>query len=132
MTGLAALCLAVALGVALVVLLAVRETGWRRRRIGMLVRPWLVAILILLTIGLAAEVGDGIAALSWTGWIIGSAWLAVACRHMMARIPAMIRRGLGRTYALGGWRCDGRDIAIVFFTSTVERRATGETVASGG
>ena len=69
MIGLAALCLAGALGVALLILLVARAMGWRRRRIGMLVRPWLLAILILLTIGLGMEAGDGLFALSPTGSI---------------------------------------------------------------
>ncbi len=111
MTGLAALCLAGALGVALSLLLIARAIGWRRRRIGTLVRPWLLAILILLTIGLAAEARTGIAALSSTGWIIVSGWLAVSLMaHMvgqgvrtdMARLWGGRLAHAGVAIALGG------------------------------
>ncbi|MEO8141768.1 MAG: cytochrome c-type biogenesis CcmF C-terminal domain-containing protein [Sphingomicrobium sp.] len=86
MIGLAALCLAGALGFALLILQAARAMGWRRRRIGLLVRPWLLAILILLTIGLAAEAGSGFAALSPTGRTLAASWLAVSVlAHLVGR-----------------------------------------------
>lgn len=86
MTGLAALCLAGALGIALLIVLAARAMGWRRRRIGMLVRPWLLAILTLLTIGLAAEASGGLGGFTLTGWTLASAWLAVSLTsHLVGR-----------------------------------------------
>ena len=129
----AALCLASSLGVALVVLLAARVMRWRRRRIGMLVRPWLLAILILLTIGLAAEARGGLTNLSATGWTLAGAWLAVSlAAHLIGRWArhtdparlwgARVAHG-GVAIALGGL------LASSVFASTVERSLVpGETL----
>lgn len=97
MTGLVALCLAGPLGIALLILLAVRAMGWRRRRIGMLVRPWLLAILLLLTIGLAAESSGGIGGFTPTGWTLAGAWLAVSLTTHLAG------RGSRRVHPAGLW-----------------------------
>lgn len=86
MTGLAALCLAGALGVALILLLIARALGWRRRRIALLVRPWLLAMLIILTIGLAVETGEGLRAMTSTGWVVAGVWLALSlASHLVGR-----------------------------------------------
>ena len=86
MIALAALCLAASLGVALLIMLIARAMGWRRRRIGMLVRPWLFAILLLLTIGLTDAARGGLAALDTTGWALGSGWLMVSlATHLVGR-----------------------------------------------
>ena len=132
MIGLAALCLAGALAIALIVLLIARASGWKRRRIGMLVRPWLLAILILLGIGLIAEAGAGLAGLSSIGWTLAGTWLAVSLlAHLVGRSvshasPTRLWGGRiahgGITIALGGL------LLSSVFTSTVERSlAPGET-----
>ncbi len=132
MTGLATLCLAGALGVALLILLGARAMGWRRRRLGMLVRPWLLAILILLTIGLVTEAGDGVSAFSTTGSILAAGWLVVSlCAHLVGRGQgADPSRLWGARVAHGG-------IAIALcgmllsslFASTIQRSlAPGETL----
>lgn len=132
MTGLAALCLAVALGIALIILLIARASGWRRRRIGMLVRPWLLAILILLTIGLAGEAGDGVSALDSTGWILAGAWLAVSLLgHLVGRSKiADPSRRWGARVAHGGILIAlGGLLLSAFFASTTQRAlAPGETL----
>ncbi len=131
MTGLAALCLAGSLGIALLMLLAAREAGWRRRRIGMLVRPWLLAILILLTIGLAAEAGDGAAGLDRIGWTLSGTWLVVSLAMHL------IGRGGGDPARLWGARIAHAGVAVAIgglllssvFTSTITRALSpGETV----
>ncbi|MES2903043.1 MAG: cytochrome c-type biogenesis CcmF C-terminal domain-containing protein [Pseudomonadota bacterium] len=132
MTGLAALCLAGALGVALLLLLVAQALGWKRRRIGMLARPWLLALLILLTIGLAGESGKGLRAMSPTGWIVTGSWLAVSLlshlagrgsRHEPARLWGSRLAHLGLVIALAGI------LMSSFFTSTVQRAlAPGESL----
>lgn len=133
MIGLAALCLAGALGIALLILLAARAAGWRRRRIGVLVRPWLFAILVLLTIGLADEARGGIGGISSLGWILAGAWLAASLAlHLIGRgsrspDPARLWgtrvAHFGIAVALGGM------LLSSLFTSTVQRvLAPGETV----
>lgn len=133
MIGLAALCLAGALGLALIVLLIARAMGWRRRRIGMLVRPWLLGILFLLTIGLAAEARSGLSGLSRTGWMLGGFWLTASlAAHLLGRGArhsnparlwgARVAHG-GIAIALGGM------LLSSMFTTTVQRSlATGETL----
>lgn len=133
MIGLAALCLAGALGLALVLLLIARASGWRRRRIGMMVRPWLLAILILLTSGLVVDAASGIAALSTTGWIVAGGWLAVSL------VVHLVGRGSGQSGPARLWGARaahaGMGIALggillsSIFSSTVERPlAPGETL----
>lgn len=78
MIPLAASCLAVALFAALILLLAVRAAGWRRRRIAALVRPWLVAIWILLTLGLSMALADGPTTLDTLDWTLVGGWFAIS------------------------------------------------------
>lgn len=136
MTGLAALCLAGALGVALLVLFAARAIGWRRRRIGLSVRPLLLAMLILLTIGLAAEARDGVAGLSPTGWIVAGAWLAMSLMvHLVGRgsrqAPA---RRWGSLVAHGGiaLAIGGMLMAAGLASSMQRALAPGETLQFSG
>lgn len=133
MTGLAALCLAGALGLALLILLAARAMGWRRRRIGMLVRPWLLAILILLTLGLAKESIGGVAAMSSLGWLLAVAWLAVSLvAHLVSRSVRHLNpaRKWGARIAHGGVVIAvGGILLSSFLDSTVERLiAPGESI----
>ena len=132
MIALASLCLASSLGVALIILLAARTMGWRRR-IGMLVRPWLLAILIMLTFGLADAAANGIAALSSTGWIVASAWLAVSLVvHLVGwrtRRPDPARLWGARIAHAGIAITLGGILLSSAFTSTVQRSlAPGETL----
>lgn len=78
MIALATLCLAVALGLALVLLLIARALGWRRRRIAAIVRPWLLAIWILLTLGLSMTLAEGPTKPDTLGWALVGGWLAVS------------------------------------------------------
>lgn len=133
MTGLATLCLAGALGIALLILLLARATGWRRRRIGMLLWPWLLAILVLLTIGLASEMHGGLSSLSATGWTLAGAWLAVSLvAHPAGRSgrPPSPARLWGARVAHGGVAIAlGGLLLSSMFTSTFERSLVpGETV----
>lgn len=124
MIALAALCLAGALGVALAVLLVARAMGWRRRRIAMLVRPWLLIILVVLTIGLAAEAWDGVAEFPRWAWTIGGAWLVVSLSihligHRSGRDPS---RRWGAIVAHAGIVVAFGSLAFsTFGTSTVSR-----------
>ena len=135
MTGLATLCLAGGLGSALLILLAARALGWRRWRIGMLVRPWLLAILILLTIGLAGEARDGMSALSRTGSILAGAWLAVSLVvHLVGRSRQAdpLRLWSARVAHCGIVIALGGALLSSLFASTVQRSlATGDTVRIG-
>lgn len=136
MIGLAALCLAGALGVALLVLLAARAIGWRRRRIGMLVRPWVLAILILLTIGLAVEAREGFSTLGRTGSILAGAWLVASLSaHLVGRPRSAVPTRLwGARVAHGGIAIAlGSILLSSQFASTVERSlAPGETMRFNG
>lgn len=136
MTGLAALCLAGSLGAALFLLLIARATGWRRRRIGVMVRPWLLAMLILLTIGLAGEMRDGIAGLSRAGWVVCGAWLGVSlAAHWAGRgsrdIP--VRRWGARAAHAGVAIAIGGMLMAAGFASSGERAmAAGDTIQFSG
>jgi cytochrome c-type biogenesis protein CcmF len=135
--GLAALCLAGALGLALILLLLAGQSGWRPRSVALLVRPWLIAAWILLTVGLTAEMADGLRRPTPVGWALVGAWLVavalviVADRRRGAASPALRRWGArvalaGIAVALGGL------LLSSLFTSTIERRLSiGETTRIG-
>lgn len=137
MIGLATLCLAGALGVALGGLLVERATGWRRRRIGMLVRPWVLAMLILLTIGLATETTGGIATLTTVGWMVAGAWLAVSLlAHFVGRGATMANpaRRWGARVAHGGIAVavGGILVSSMLASTTQRAMATGESIRFNG
>ncbi len=128
MIGLAASSLALSLVLALLLLLAARAAGWRRRRIGIMVRPTLLAILILLTIGLAVEMRDGIASVSTLGWVIGGSWLAASSAvHVVGRGCDNARRWGASIAHAGTAIAIGGVLISSLFTSSVQR-----SLAPGG
>lgn len=137
MIGLAALCLALALAAALVILLTLRAAGWRRRRIGMLVRPWLLNILLILTLGLAAAGSKGMDQAGTLEWSLFVSWLAVSLLiHLVDRRSSgasVIRRWGARIAHAGVAIAVGGVILSSVFTGTSARSmAPGDTVSFNG
>lgn len=134
MTGLAALCQAAALGVTLVLLLAARASGWRRRPIGMLVRPWLLAIWIMLTVGLSVEGVGGLAPSRQLVWALSIGWLATSLLvHLVDRCrtqPSHFTRRWGARLAHVGIAIavGGIILSSIFTTTAARMMAPGETV----
>lgn len=134
MIGLAALCLATALAIALSLLIAARALGWRRRRIAQLVRPWLLAIWIVLTIGLSLEAMDGLARTSRLAWVLLTCWLVTSLLvHLVDRRraqPSHVTRRWGERVAhVGiGIAVGGIILSSMFTTSALRLMAPGETV----
>ena len=86
MTWLAALCLAAAMSATLVLLLAARSFGWRSRQIAILVRPWLIAIWIVLTVGLSAAAASRMTKFNLVEWVLVGSWLAASLLvHVVGR-----------------------------------------------
>ena len=93
----------------------------------------MLAILILLTIGLAAEVNAGFAALSTTGWTLAGAWLGVSLLSHLAgwrARSANLARLWGARVAHGGAAIAiGGILLSSLFTSSIQRSlAPGETL----
>lgn len=126
MIGLAALCLAAALAIALSLLIAARALGWRRRPIALLVRPWLLAIWILLTIGLSLEATNGSSRTSRLAWALLICWLVTSLVvHLVDRRraqPSHFTRRWGAWVAhIGIGIAVGGIILSMIFTSTAVR-----------
>lgn len=132
MIALAALCLAAALAMALLLLIAARALGWRRRAITLLVRPLLLAVWLFLTVGLAAAGTIGVAGLDRVGWTLLASWLAASLLlHLVDRpwrLPVHGARLWGGRLAYGGVLVAAGGLVLsAAFTSTAERRmAPGE------
>lgn len=132
--GRAAICLAAALTGALALLIATRALGWRRRQITLLVRPWLLAIWILLTIGVSVTAANGLFKPSATESALLACWLVAGMLlHVVDRrgpIPRHPGRRWGARLAhLGIVLGVGGIILSSSLTLTVRRvMAPGDTV----
>jgi cytochrome c-type biogenesis protein CcmF len=138
MIGLAALCLALAVAVGLGILLVLRARGWRRRRIGMLVRPWLLAILLILTLGVAAAGSHGLDPTGAVEWSLFACWLTASLLlHLIDRRSTgtsdVTRRWGARLAHAGAVVAMGGVILSSLFTATsVRAMAPGDTVTFNG
>lgn len=124
---LAALCLAGALAGVLGALLI----GRRSRRVALVIRPWLLATWILLTIGLSAVASGGLAKFDLIGWTLGAAWLVVgALVHVVDRSRRRAaRRWGGRLAHFGVAVAIGGVILSSAFTMSSERAMSpGDTL----
>lgn len=104
----------------------------------MLVRPWLLAIWILLTFGLSASAAGGFAAMSRVGWMLLAGWLGASLLvHVVdrawIRTTHVAQRWGARLAHLGVAVAAGGLILSSAFTATSERRmAPGATVSFNG
>lgn len=134
MIGLAALCLAAALAITLLLLIVVRALGWRRRRITLLIRPWLLGIWIVLTIGLSLEAMEGRVQTNKLVLALGACWLvASGLIHLVDRRrvrPSHAARVWGARLAHAGIAIavGGVILSLQFTTTSVHPMEVGDRV----